>query len=93
MTAKSRSITMICMTTVDRLSVTMPEDVGAAVRDAAFQAGVSVSSWLTSAARRQLRSELLRRALDAWEAEDGPLTEAERKLAADELGLPYRPRS
>ena len=60
------------MTQVDRLSVTMPPEVGAAVRDSAARQGTSVSNWLADAAAQRLRNELLGAALDAWEAEDGP---------------------
>jgi hypothetical protein len=78
------------MVQVDRLSVTMPPDVGAAVRDAAARQGISVSAWLTEAAEARLRNELLGAALDAWEAEDGPFTGEELAAAAEELGLTYR---
>jgi hypothetical protein len=69
------------MTTMDRITVTMPPEVGAAVREAARRKQVSVSSWLTSAAEDKLRNLLLRQALDAWEAEDGPLTDEELQEA------------
>ncbi len=73
------------MAQVDRLSVTMPPDIGEAVRAAAAREGTSVSTWLTSAAEDRLRNELLGVALDAWESEDGRFTEAE--LAAAEAAL------
>jgi hypothetical protein len=75
---------------VDRLSVTMDPDLGHAVRDAAARSGVSVSRWLSDAASDHLRNELLGAALDAWEAEDGPFTEAELDVAARTLGLASR---
>lgn len=75
----------MCMTQVDRLSVTMPPEVGAAVRDAAERAGTSVSSWLTAAAVQQLRNELLGAALDLWEAEHGPFTDDELNTATAAL--------
>lgn len=73
--------------TVDRLSVAMDPELGKAVREAAARAGVSVSAWLSEAARGNLRNELLGAALDAWEAEDGPLTEEELAEAARVMGL------
>ena len=73
------------MTQVDRLSVTMPPDIGAAVRDAAARQGLSVSSWLAEAAAQRLRSELLGAALDSWEEEDGPFTNDELNAAASAL--------
>lgn len=73
------------MAQVDRLSVTMPPEIGAAIRDAAAREGTSVSSWLTAAAVQRLRNELLGAALDQWEAEDGSFTEAELNAAATAL--------
>ena len=70
------------MAQVDRLSVTMPPEVGAAVRSAAARTGTSVSNWLTAAAEQRLRNELLGAALDAWEAEESPFTEEELNSAA-----------
>ncbi len=78
------------MTQVDRLSVTMPPEIGAAVRNAAARTGMSVSTWLTVAAEQRLRSELLAAALDLWEAEDGPFTDAELNAAAAALGMKGR---
>jgi hypothetical protein len=78
------------MSQVDRLSVTMPPEVGAAIRHAASQRGVSVSAWLADAAADRLRNELLGAALDAWEAEDGHFSEAELDAAASDLGISRR---
>lgn len=80
-------VTIVCMTTVDRMSVTMPPDVGAAVRAAADRHGMSLSAWLTDAAADRLRNDLLGAALDAVEAEDGPFSDAELDAAAEALGL------
>ena len=77
---------VVCVTQVDRLSVTMPPEIGAAVRDAAARHGLSVSSWLTTAAAQRLRNELLDGALDDWEAEDGPFSDVELNAAASALG-------
>lgn len=73
------------MTQVDRLSVTMPPEIGAAVRDAAARDGMSVSNWLAVAAAQRLRNELLGAALDVWEAEDGPFSDEELNVAAAAL--------
>lgn len=75
------------MAQVDRFSVTMPPEIGAAVRKAAAQQGRSVSSWLADAAADRLRNELLGAALDAWEAEDGPFTQQEIDDASAALGV------
>ncbi len=77
---------MVCMQ-VDRFSVTMEPDLGAAVRDAAERAGMSVSGWLAQAAADRLRNDLLGAALDAWEAEDGPFGDEELDAAAATLGI------
>lgn len=68
----------------------MPPDVGDAVRQAAARHGTSVSTWLTEAAADRLRNEMLGAALDEWEAEDGPFTQAELDAAASRLGLAPR---
>lgn len=75
---------------VDRFSVTMNPELGAAVREAAQRAGMSVSGWLAEAAAAKVRNALLGAALDAWDAEDGPLTDEELDAAREELGLPRR---
>ncbi|MGH8934470.1 MAG: hypothetical protein ACRDZO_28520 [Egibacteraceae bacterium] len=77
---------------VDRFSVTMDPELGAAVREAAQRAGMSVSGWLAEAAAARVRNALLGAALDAWDAEDGPLTEEELDAGREELGLPRRAR-
>ena len=80
----------MCMTPVDRLSVTMAPDIGAAVREAAAREGTSVSTWLTVAAAQRLRNGLLGVALDLWEAEDGPFSEEELNTAAAALSATRR---
>ena len=82
--------TITCMAQVDRFSVTMPPELGESVRQAAARQGTSVSTWLTEAAADKLRNELLGAALDQWEAEDGPFTQAELDEAASRLGLAPR---
>ncbi len=78
---------MVVRMQVDRFSVTMEPDLGAAVRDAAQRAGMSVSGWLAQAAADRLRNDLLGAALDAWEAEDGAFGDEELDAAAATLGL------
>lgn len=72
---------------VDRFSVTMEPDLGAAVREAAQRAGMSVSGWLAQAAADRLRNDLLGAALDMWEAEAGPFGDEELDAAAAALGV------
>ena len=75
---------------VDRFSVTMDPELGAAVRNAAEQAGSSVSAWLAAAASDRLRNQLLGSALDAWESETSPFSEAELEEAARRIGVRRR---
>jgi len=75
---------------VDFTAKTMPPELGESVRQAAARQGTSVSTWLTDAAADKLRNELLGAALDQWEAEDGPFTQAELDEAASRLGLAPR---
>ena len=70
--------------------MTMPPEVGSAVRDSAARQGTSVSNWLTAAAAQRLRNELLGAALDAWEAEDGPFSDSDLNAAAAALSTPQR---
>lgn len=78
------------MAPVDRLSVTMPPEVGAAVRDAAAREGTSVSNWVAAAAAQRLRNDLLGAALDIWEAESGPFSEEELNAAEAALATKRR---
>ena len=79
-----------------KLAITVDPDVHAHVLAAAEQDGVSVSAWMTEAARRAL---LIRDGLDAvaeWEAEHGKFTDDEKDAAsrrvADQLAA-AEPRS
>lgn len=83
-------VMVVGMTTVDRISVTMPPEVGAAVRAAADRHGVSVSAWLAEAAADRLRNDLLGAYLDTVEAEDGPFSDAELDAAAQAVGVMRR---
>jgi hypothetical protein len=73
---------------VDRLSITMEPKLGAAARKAAKRAGMSVSAWIAEATADRIRNDALGRALDEFEAEEGPFTEAELAAAADSLSVP-----
>ncbi|MGH3873910.1 MAG: ribbon-helix-helix domain-containing protein [Pseudonocardiaceae bacterium] len=77
--------------TVDRITVTIPEQLARSVR-LAVQDGKaeSVSAYVTDALRHYERSTTLRELLDQWWAEDpaGLPSDAERAAARAELGLP-----
>jgi len=69
---------------VVKRSVSLSDDVAAAVEVAAREDGVSFSAWLSGAAERQLRVRQGLRGVAAWEAEAGPLT-AEEIAAGEDL--------
>ena len=64
-----------------KLAVTVDADVHAKVVEAAAAEGTSVSAWLTRAARRALLVRDGLAAVAEWEAEHGPLTQAELEAA------------
>ena len=76
---------------VDRLSVTLDPRLGAAARQAAKRAKVSLSAWIAEATADRVRTEALGRALDAWEAEEGAFSAKE--LAAAAAALEPTPRA
>lgn len=65
--------------------MTMPVELGLAVREAAGSQARSVSAWLADAAGAALRNQALGVALDEWERDHGALTEQELQAAAVEL--------
>jgi hypothetical protein len=70
---------------VTKRSVSLNDDVAAAVEAAAKEDGVSFSAWLSSAAERQLVVRQGLRGVAAWESEAGPLSAEE--IAAGEALL------
>lgn len=80
-----------------KLAITVDPDVHEQVVVAAADAGVSVSAWMTNAARRALVVREGLRAVAEWEAEHGAFTDAEltaaRKRVTDDLAVSVRPRS
>jgi hypothetical protein len=73
-----------------KLAITVDPDVHARVVEAAAAEGVSVSAWMTKAARRALLVRDGLAAVAEWEAEHGPLTDAEltaaRQRVASQMG-------
>lgn len=79
-----------------KLAITVDPEVHAGVVAAASEEGVSVSAWMTNAARRQLLVRDGLKAVAEWEAEQGPLSEAEladaqRRVAEEVRKLTRRP--
>ncbi len=66
-------------------SVSLNDDVAAAVEAAAREDGTSFSAWLSDAAERQLRVRQGLKGVSSWEAEAGNLTPEE--IAAGEASL------
>ena len=62
---------------VAQLAITVDPDVHAKVMEAAAEDGVSVSAWMTAAARRELLVRDGLAAVAEWEAEHGAFSEAD----------------
>ena len=75
-----------------KLAITIAPDVHARVLAAAARRGVSVSAWMTDAARLALKVREGLAAVVEWEAEHGALTEAELTAARQRLVSSRRPR-
>ena len=69
------------------MSVSFDPELGDAIRAAAAQHGLPLSTWLAEAAASKLRAEALAAYLDAWEAEHGAFTPDELTTAERELRL------
>jgi len=76
-----------------KLAITVDPDIHREVVQAAAAEGVSVSSWMTAAARRALKVRDGRAAVAEWEAEYGPLTAAELAEARHRVGTVSNRRS
>ena len=70
-----------------KLAITVDPDVYAQVIAAASAEGVSVSAWLTDAARSALRIKGGLAAVAEWETEHGAFTEAELDAARARIGV------
>ena len=74
-----------------KLAITVAPDVHTRVMAAAEEDGVSVSAWMTSAARRALLIRDGLAAVGEWEADHGALTEAELAAARQRVTSQLRP--
>jgi hypothetical protein len=70
-----------------KLAITVDPDVYVQVVAAAEAEGISVSAWMTSAARRALQVRDGLAAVAEWEAEHGALTAAELEAARRRTGV------
>lgn len=89
------------------MSISLDPELGDAVREAAAEAGMTLSEWLGRAAETKLRQDTdarvleeaarkrrragMRAFLDEWEAEHGAFTNEELTRAAGELGVDWPP--
>ena len=69
-----------------KLAITVDPDIHARVVAAAADEGVSVSAWMTAAARRALTVRDGLAAVAEWEAEHGALTREELEAARRRVG-------
>lgn len=67
---------------MERLSLSLPEDLAARIRDAAHADGSTLSAWLARAAESRLLLRNASQAIAAWEREHGAISDEE--LAAVE---------
>lgn len=73
----------------EKLSISLDSELAAAVRAAAEDEQVTVSTWLARAAQARVRRQHLREALDAFASEHGSLSDEE----VDDLLTAARRRS
>ena len=81
-----------------KLAITVDADVHEKLVAAAAEEGVSISAWLTEAARRALLVRDGLAAVAEWEQDHGALTDEElaaarARVAAESAGARSRPRS
>lgn len=76
-----------------KLAITVDPDVHAGVVAAAEAEGVSISAWMTAAARQALKLKDGLAAVAEWEAEQGALTQAELTAARGRVGRSSARRS
>lgn len=72
---------MTAVMTVEKVSIALDRDVAQAARDAAESRGMSLSAWISDAAREALAIADGIAAVREFEAEDGPFTAEERAEA------------
>ena len=75
-----------------KLAITVDADVHERVVDAAAEEGVSVSAWMTDAARRRLLARDGLAAVAEWEAEHRALSDVEMDAARDRVRRQVRKR-
>jgi hypothetical protein len=74
-----------------KLAVTIDPSVHARILAAAAREGLSVSAWMTAAAREALQRRAGLAAIEQWEKEHGPLTADEMQHARRSVRSQLRP--
>jgi hypothetical protein len=74
-----------------KLAITIDPDVHKSILGAAAREGVSVSAWMTAAAREALRRRAGLAAVAAWEKQHGPFTAEEMHEARLRVRAQLRP--
>lgn len=62
----------------EKRSVSLPPALAAGIDKAASETGTTFSGWLAETAAQRLRLDEGRKGIQAWGAENGPLTDDER---------------
>jgi len=73
-----------------KIAITIDPDIHRNVLAAAARDGVSVSAWMTSAAREALRRRAGLAAVALWEKQHGPFTAEEREAARRNVRAQFR---
>jgi hypothetical protein len=76
-----------------KLAITVAPDVHARVLEAAEAEGLSISAWMTKAARDALRTRDGLAGIAEWEAENGALTEEELEAARNRIAQREKART
>ena len=75
-----------------KLAITVDPEIHEGVMAAAAREGVSVSAWMTSAAREALQRRAGLSAVSLWEAEHGRLTDQEMAAARQRVRAQFGAR-
>jgi hypothetical protein len=81
-----RTTYLECWVPVDKMCISMEQELGERIRAAAGRASVSLLAWLAGAAAASLRRRALDGSLASWQAEHGDITPEELAKARRELG-------
>ena len=61
----------------EKRSISLPQDLAAAIDEAAAEEGTTMSAWIAETAAHRLHLDAGRRGIAAWEREHGSLTASE----------------